>query len=118
MNMQLLRFQLFFLFLLYELSAIRNFLVSDILLFFLFLVGITVLFKTRTKISLIWFVLFSIVLLEIIYHKINPDMQRYLTHLIPFLLIPASYGFYYILRFGYILFRIAIIVVLLFQIQT
>ena len=36
--------------------------------------------------------LFSIVSLAFIYHRINPDMERYMTHLIPFLLLPSSLG--------------------------
>ena len=42
--------------------------------------------------ALAYFVLFAVVFLGLIYHRVNPGMERYITHLIPFLLIPASYG--------------------------
>jgi hypothetical protein len=33
------------------------------------------------------------------YHRVNPAMERYMTHLLPFMLIPASYGIYSLFAF-------------------
>src|SRR5262249_54375056 len=45
--------------------------------------------------DLAYFVLLSLLLLGITYYHINPEMERYMTHLIPLLLIPGSYGIYF-----------------------
>lgn len=35
-----------------------------------------------------------------LYYQVNPDMERYVTHLIPFLLFPASFAFVKIIEFA------------------
>ncbi len=75
-----------------DLSAIRNFFRHDFLISIFTIVGITLLLNKKDHRPLAYFVLSSLIFLMIIYHRINPEMERYMTHLIPFLLIPASYG--------------------------
>ena len=75
-----------------SLAALRHFIIHDFLFAFLSLIGYTLLFNNSRTRSLGLFSLLSIVCLFVIYHRVNPDMERYMTHLIPFLLIPASYG--------------------------
>ncbi len=86
-------------FLYYDISYIRNFVHHDFLISIFSLIGFTILLKDSLPRSdldqgptLKIFCLFSIVPLAFIYHRINPDMERYMTHLIPFLLIPSSLG--------------------------
>lgn len=75
-----------------DLSFIRNFVQHDFLISIFFLIGLT-LFYRQQKLQLYGlFVMTSALLLSIIYYRVNPDMDRYITHLIPLLLIPASYG--------------------------
>lgn len=75
-----------------DFSAIRNFVQHDVFLSLFAFMGILFMINSGEYI-LTSFVLFSIGILFFIYHQINPAMERYMTHLIPFLLLPASYGF-------------------------
>lgn len=85
-------------FLFNDLAATRNFFGTDFLLGAAGVVGITLMLKKSPDYSVIYFVLISIFLLFPIYYKINPTMQRYITHLLPFLLIPASFAGWKILN--------------------
>lgn len=77
-----------------DLSFIRNFIKHDLLLSVFSYIGFIALLKDTKQQVLAYFSLLSLILLGFIYHQVNPDMERYMTHLIPFLLIPASVGFY------------------------
>ena len=66
--------------------------IHEIFLSIFSLIGFSLMLtKDKTK-SYSVFALLSCVFLLPIYYYINPAMERYVTHLIPFLLIPASYG--------------------------
>ncbi|MDP3941943.1 MAG: glycosyltransferase family 39 protein [bacterium] len=83
-----------------ELSSIRNFTSHDILLSIFSLIGFTLLLKNEKYRQVGIFALLSAVSLGLIYNRINPEMDRYMTHLIPFLLIPATYGLSRTIRKG------------------
>lgn len=70
----------------------QTFLLHDFLICIFSLIGFSLmLIKDNTRANA-YFALTCGMMLFIIYHHINPEMERYITHLIPFLLIPASYG--------------------------
>ena len=72
--------------------ALRNFMLDDPLLVFFFLLGTTLLIHRKRYQEYVLFVFLSILLLFTVYYRTNPGMERYLTHLIPFILLPAGYG--------------------------
>ncbi|OGC50398.1 hypothetical protein A2716_04295 [candidate division WWE3 bacterium RIFCSPHIGHO2_01_FULL_40_23] len=73
------------------LSGIWEFAKTDLLLTLAFLIGSRQMTKEKNPdIPLIIFTLASITFLGFIYYNVNPLAQRYFTHLLPFLLIPAS----------------------------
>ncbi len=74
-----------------DFDAMRNFFTTDFLLGMAFIMGITIMHKNGKFRHHIMFILLSIILLAVFYYHINPTIQRYWTHTIPFLLIPASY---------------------------
>jgi len=85
---------LFFIFFLgcslfYFYPALRQFLLLDMVIVLLSFIGMIILLKTDRVITN--FVLLSVVFLIIAYYRVNPSMLRYITHLIPFLLIPIGY---------------------------
>jgi hypothetical protein len=82
-----------------ELSGIRNFLINDPLIWFLSLSGLYLILKDNRFRAYGFFAILGILLLYPIYYQINPSMQRYLTHLLPFLLILAGYGMTKLLSF-------------------
>lgn len=59
----------------------------------------------------------SCLLLLFVYQKINPSMERYLTHTLPFLLIPASYGLVRFLKISNKYFFLKLVVLLIFTYQ-
>ncbi len=72
--------------------GMRDFFRRDFLIGGAALVGMIFMIRERGYLTLSAFSLFGIVFFSIVYYKINPAMQRYTTHLLPLLLIPASYG--------------------------
>lgn len=83
----------------YQLTGIRNFFTNDFLLGFFTLIGITLMLKDKSLKTLVYFVIISAFLLLPVYYNINPQMQRYTTHLLPLLLIPASFAGWRIFEF-------------------
>lgn len=75
-----------------QLSFVRNFALHDFLVTIFALIGYTSLLRDNKQHPLGYISLVSVILLGCIYYQINPDMERYTTHFLPFLLIPASYG--------------------------
>lgn len=75
-----------------QLSFVRNFVQHDFFISMFALIGYTSLLRNHKQHMFGYISLVSVVLLGCIYYQINPDMERYTTHLLPFLLIPASYG--------------------------
>lgn len=73
------------------LPGFRAFWLSDFLLSGLFLLGAWRLSQESQK-GLVAGLLLACILLSATYGSSNAAMQRYWTHLIPFLLIPAAYG--------------------------
>lgn len=76
----------------YHLAGIVDFFREDVLLGVTVLVGLYELLNNRRWHHLTFLVISSIVGLALIYYQVNPLMQRYWTHLLPFLLLPASIG--------------------------
>lgn len=72
--------------------GIQDFVKDDFLLVVFFLIGITIMLVRKSFSHIVFLILFSLVILLGVYVRVNPAMERYMTHLIPFLLIPASYG--------------------------
>src|SRR5258708_2414518 len=72
---------------------IRNFFLHEPLIGFTSVIGFIYMFSKKELKTIGLFSLISSILLIIVYQKINPQMDRYMTHLLPFLLIPASIGF-------------------------
>lgn len=72
--------------------ALRRFLFHDTLLSIFAFAGFILLLKNQRTKAIGLFAFFSFMSLFIIYHRVNPSMERYFTHTIPFFLIPASYA--------------------------
>jgi hypothetical protein len=85
-----------------ELSGIRNFISTDFLIIGFFLIGtISLLFRGLHR-PLVYFCLLAIFIQSVIYYRVNFQIQRYWTHLLPFFLIPAAYGFSKFLHYFFI----------------
>jgi len=84
--------------LLLSIPFMSSFARHDILLSIFSLIGIIYLIKDKHYRVYAYFSLLSFFSLACIYYRINPDMERYMTHTIPFLLIPASYAMYTLLK--------------------
>jgi hypothetical protein len=82
-----------------HLIGFKNFFRSDLLLGLTSLLGLTLMVKDKKYLKLSVFVIFTSVMLFVIYYQLNPLVQRYTTHLIPVLLIPASFGFSWIIKY-------------------
>jgi hypothetical protein len=76
-----------------DLAFVRNFMIHEPLMTSAALFGLFLMVRKRPLKPYAYFSLLAIGSLGSIYHHINSDMERYLTHVIPFLLIPASFGF-------------------------
>jgi hypothetical protein len=81
-------------------GGLLDFIRHDLFLWGAFLYGYYLLRKQKTFRYLQLFVTLSLLALYSIYHTINPLMERYLTHLIPFLLIPGALGVMHILLYS------------------
>ncbi len=76
-----------------DISAIKGFVLSDPLIAVLFMIGVYLFIRAfREKKYLLGFVGLSLLLLEFMYYQTNPGIQRYVIHLLPFLLLTASYA--------------------------
>jgi hypothetical protein len=82
-----------------QFAALRDFSNDDALLISMTLAGLLFMFKNTTYRIYAYAVILSALLLGPIYYRINPEMERYWTHLIPFFIIPAGYGLYNIIVF-------------------
>lgn len=78
----------------YHVRGLVNFYHTDMMLVMIAFLGIFYMYKAPNRIILANFVVLSFLVLVPIYYQINPEMQRYWTHLVPFFLIAAGYGFY------------------------
>lgn len=76
----------------YDLTLIRNFFLKDFFITSLAVVGLLILIRDQQQRKYAYFVLISCLLLIPLYHRVNPTMDRYMTHIIPFLLLPAGYA--------------------------
>ena len=94
-------------------AGLRNFLLDDLVLSSSFLIGITLFIRRYIHRDLLTFSLLSIVMLYSVYFRTNPAMERYITHLIPFLLIPAGYGLAEVISMGSSSYRFAKTVIIL-----
>jgi hypothetical protein len=56
------------------------------------ILGLYTVRKNEKLRYLYYFSLLGVIGLIPVYNRINPEMERYFTHLIPFLIIPATYG--------------------------
>lgn len=81
-----------------DFSAFVDFISKDFLIMLFFVIGVYALYEKKTEIHILYFCLLSILILIPIYYQVNPDMFRYWTHLLPYLVIPASYGVAHTLR--------------------
>lgn len=77
----------------FDFRGLRGFIISDYILFLFFIFGTICMFYRKELRHLIIFSLLSIIPLWFVYYQTNPVMQRYFIHLIPFMLLPASFGF-------------------------
>ena len=75
-------------------GGIGSFVSSDFLVCALGLYGMVRLLQDHTYRAIGIFALLSITLLSAVYYEVNPDMQRYWTHTLPFLVLVAAYGGY------------------------
>lgn len=85
-----------------DLSGIQRFVVSDFVLAIFSIVGIFLMLRHRTHRGQAYFVLLALALLGSMYYQTNPAMIRYFTHLIPFLLLPASFGLGKVIEWAYL----------------
>jgi hypothetical protein len=82
-----------------ELAGLRSFIRDDFFLSIFSLIGLYVLINNTKWRQYALLVIFTALVLGLQYHRVNPTMERYWTHLIPFFLIPASYGLVQIVAF-------------------
>lgn len=80
--------------------GLSNFIKTDPLLSFLSFLGLGLLTKSQKHSKLSVFLLSYLFVLLLMYLRINPLQQRYNLHLLPVLLISASYGFFEAFRFS------------------
>jgi hypothetical protein len=80
-----------------KITGLRNFFKTDPLILSSFFAGLYFMYRNSKHIKVANFVLITTIVMIPIYYQINPTMQRYWTHLIPFFLIPAGYGLFVIL---------------------
>ncbi len=81
-----------------QLSALRDFTNDDALLMSMTLAGLLFMLKNATYRIYAYAFILSALLLGPIYYRINSEMERYWTHLIPFFIIPAGYGLDFLVR--------------------
>lgn len=81
-------------------SGIAKFLNGDFLILETFLLGSMTLFNNKKFRPEALFGIGTILILYPFYYRINPTMQRYGTHLLPFILIFSSVGLSRIVQFG------------------
>jgi len=74
------------------LILLRNFFAHEILVDIFSVIGFFLMLKKKETRIIGYFSLIACTCLLSIYYYINPEMERYVTHLLPFLIIPASYG--------------------------
>lgn len=98
-----------------EFYSLRNFILYDFVISIFSFIGLTIMLQKTTMKNLGIFVIFSLATLGYIYYKVNPEMDRYMTHLIPFFLIPASYGLAHVLKTKKIFLFVIVIILLLLQ---
>lgn len=80
-------------------SAFQKFLLHDFFIHIFFWIGL-LLFIRKQKQKLFFVTGISLILLGGAYAGINSSIERYMTHLLPFFLIPATYGFYKSFSYG------------------
>lgn len=73
-------------------AASRSFLVHELLLVFFGIIGFVTMLRKKEHRTFAYFMFACVVLLGLVYNIVNPEMERYMTHLVPLLIIPASYG--------------------------
>ena len=73
-------------------SGLRSFAAGDSLLTVLALCGFVVMARVTVHRRAVSFAFISTIVLAAVYVRVNPTMERYGTHLIPLLLIPAGYA--------------------------
>jgi hypothetical protein len=71
-------------------DGLRRFVINDFLIAILAFVGFRLMFGLKRHKPAGLLLLVSAVLLGAVYYRINPGMERYQTHLLPFLIIPAA----------------------------
>jgi hypothetical protein len=74
----------------YTVGGLSDFIRHDFLLWIFFLLGYGLLIRDKNSRPLLFFLTPALLLLYALYHTTNPLMERYMTHLIPFLILPAS----------------------------
>lgn len=80
-------------------GGLVNFVKADFLIAVCFIVGLLWLSRQKQHAFLVAFITMSLTALFTFYYMVNPNMQRYTTHLLPFILIAASIGLERILSY-------------------
>ncbi len=78
----------------YHFFALRTFVTNEFLITISALVGVTFHGNNRQQKPVFYFTFLAIAILGLVYFFVNHAMDRYVTHLIPFFLLVASYGLY------------------------
>jgi hypothetical protein len=99
-------------------EMLRTFIRNDILISIYTIIGLLLFLRKDSLQTFGLFVIGSIIPLAIIYYHVNPAMDRYYTHLLPFLLIPASYGLVSVLKTKHPIAVISFLVIAFIQIMT
>lgn len=73
----------------------RNFFLTDFMISGFAAIGLWLLLRSKQHAGVGQFCLLAIAILGLVYYEVNPAMQRYWTHILPILIIPASYGIIY-----------------------
>lgn len=81
-------------------EGLAGFMRHDFVITLTFLIGLFHMLADKKFRSTGYFVLLSSVSLYLFYLHSNPAMERYGTHLLPFLLIPAGFGLYKIFKYS------------------
>ncbi len=76
--------------------GLTNFIKTDFLISTLAILGIALMFLDKSNQKLVIFITIYILISEWVYFKINPLQQRYHTHLLPMLIVSATYSLIYL----------------------
>jgi hypothetical protein len=99
-------------------AGLTNFFLDDPAIAIMSLIGLAFMCHSGKRDNAILVVVSGVLPLYWVYFRTNPGMERYMTHLLPLLLIPASYGTYSLWNIKRFRGLVRLCIVMLLLIQT